>query len=268
MTKMRLFTLVKMLSFVYIYQKHIDSMNKTIGIMVGMLGGVVGATEAPQAEPVYPEQITMQTYNDERSVHQLAVNVGGGISTEGEKELYDTNMILFDVEYAYYLNNYNALTIGLTIGSGGDDVEQWLPGRHHPHYFAYEYDRSTFALMVGYRLQLPVTERLSFALGVKAGLDFQTLALDYYPQDFRYDPYDDEYYSEPEQEENDLGFKYAAYAGLNYQLTDHTSLEIGYQFSNSTAQPAVHHEWERHCPKVTAPKYGLHEIRAGLRFDF
>ena len=53
MTKMRLFTLVKMLSFVYIYQKHIDSMNKTIGIMVGMLGGVVGATEAPQAGPVY-----------------------------------------------------------------------------------------------------------------------------------------------------------------------------------------------------------------------
>lgn len=237
---------------------------------------VVGAMASAAVEPVPGEvvddsllhQITMQVAEPEASPHQFAFNLSYGISNNSEDELYDCDLAQVEFEYAYRFTKYQALTVDVAIGGGGGDVEMMLYGHHRPRYFEYEYDRNTFSLMVGYRVQLPVTERLSLAAGVKAGLDIQSLALDYYPYDGYYDPYDGTYYSDPEQTDTVAGFKYAAYAGLNYQLGERTSLEIGYQFSSSTARPEARHEWERHSPSVKAPEWGVHEIRAGLRFDF
>lgn len=245
-------------------------MNKTI-VAMSMMGAMVGTAVEPTPTEVVDDslirEITMQTVQPERP-HQFSINLSYGISSNSENELYDCNMGRFELEYTNQFAPYQAVTIGLGIGGGGGDVQMLLPGQYRPRHFEYEYNRTSVTLMVGYRVQIPVTQNISLAAGVKAGMDVQRLSLDYYPYDKRYDPYEDTYYSEPEQDDTAVGFFYAAYAGLNYKINERTSLEVGYQFSSSSARPEARHEWERGCPHVKAPEWGVHEIRAGLRFDF
>lgn len=246
-------------------------MNKTI-VTMSMVGAMVGVAVEPMPNEVVDDskiqEITMQSTQPEERQHQFSFNLSYGISNNSENELYDCDLARFELECGYQFAPYQSVTLGLGIGGGGGDVEMMLPGNHRPRYFEYEYNRTSFTLMVGYRVQIPVTQSLSLAAGVKGGLDVQKLSLDYYPYDMHYDPYEDTYYSKPEQENSAVGFIYAAYAGLNYKINERTSLEVGYQFSSSSARPEARHEWERGCPHVKAPEWGVHEIRAGLRFNF
>ena len=198
---------------------------------------------------------------------QFGVHFAGGFSN-GNGELYDTDIYSLELELAYNLNHYNALTLGLSMGMGGGDESMWLPGHRGPRYFEYDYTRSSIACMLGYRLQVPITERVTFVMGAKGGLDNQSISLDYYPHEYRYDPYDDTYYNDPEQRDHKFGLTYAAYAGLSFNLSEKTSLEVGYQFRASTARPEVRREWEHGNPTVKVPEMGLHEVRVGLRFNF
>lgn len=250
---------------VYIY------MNRTI-FFISMAGAMAGVASqdvpVQQLDAATVEQMTMASVQQARPRHQIGFNLYGGISTNGESELYDTNMFGIELEYGYYFTKNQAVTLGMSFAGGGDNVVQYLPGKHGPRYFEYDYNRSSFSLMLGYRVQIPLTQRLFFTAGVKGGMDVQGLSLEYYPKTWHYDPYDDEYYTDADQSDYKVGLKYAAHAGLNFKLTEKTRVELGYQFSASTARPEVCHEWERGCPSVKAPEYGLHEIHVGLRFDF
>ena len=222
----------------------------------------------PTAEPEVDTSMVQQlTLPEEEYRGHAAINLSGGFSN-GNGELYDTDIFSLEIELAYDLNKYNALTLGFSMGMGGGDEAMWLPGHRGPRYFEYDYTRSPLMVMVGYRLQLPITKRVTLAMGVKGGVDMQSISLDYYPHEYEYDPYEDEYYNDPEQRDHKFGFAYAAYAGLNFKLGEQTGLEVGYQFRASTARPEVCREWEPGCPTVKVPELGLHEVRVGLRVDF
>lgn len=243
------------------------SMKKVITPAVLMCAMTAMAVEpAPQPE-VDDSMIQQLTLPEEEYRGHFGINFAGGISN-GNGELYDTDIYSIELELAYDLNKYNAVTMGMSLGVGSGDESMWLPGHRGPRYFEYDYTRSPLTFMLGYRLQLPVTKRITFAMGVKGGLDIQSISLDYYPHEYRYDPDDDSYYNDPEQRDHKVGLVYAGYAGINFKIGQQTSLEVGYQFRASTARPEVCREWEPGCPTVKVPELGLHEVRVGLRFDF
>ncbi len=241
---------------------------KKVIIPTVLMCAMTAMAAAPSAEPEVDDSLIKQlTLPTEEYRGHFGVNFVGGFSN-GNGELYDTDIYSVEIELAYDLNKYNALTLGMSMGMGGGDEAMWLPGRKGPRYFEYDYTRAPITFMLGYRLQVPITNRVTFVMGAKGGLDIQSISLDYYPHEYRYDPDDDTYYNDPEQRDHKFGLTYAAYAGLSFKLSEKTSLEVGYQFRASTARPEVRREWEHGSPTVKVPELGLHEVRVGLRFDF
>lgn len=255
-------------------------MKKTLSIAAMLCSGLLFAqTEVTEVGPQYTvAQEEVAPLN-----HDFAFTLSGALCTADDDEPYVNNMAFMSAEWAYYISENHAFTFELGFGYGGDDFskaeyysdykqyQHWYDSHYSDRYdrysgYDFSYYRLSFNMMAGFRTVIPIMRNLSATVGVKGGVDFQCLSLDHALDSYYH------YYDRPEFEHDqvvwNVGLVYAAYVGLNYQFTEKTSLELGYQFRGTTAEPEVTNYWEKGQPKVTAGKMNFHEIKLGVRVKF
>lgn len=271
---------------VIICSAHIFIMKKTLTYTMLLLSGYAFA----QAEGTNaPPQYSMPQEEAEVLNNEFAFTLSGGLSTADDKDPYETHMGFISLEWDRYISENHAFTFEIGFGYGGDDFgkpelysdyadySNWYDS-HSDEYTDFSFQRMSVNMMVGFRTVIPIVRRLSATVGIKGGVDFQCLSLDHSVERY-HDPYYDRYTGiyypggwksdfEHDQVAWAAGFVYAAYAGINYEVSEKVSLELGYQFRGTTAQPEVTNYWQEGCPKVKGAKLNFHEIRFGVRGKF
>ena len=260
-------------------------MKKTLAITTMLFSGLAFAqTEGTEVAPQY------SIAQEEEAVlkNDFTFTLSGAICTADDKELFDTHMGFVALEWAHYVTENHAFTLEIGFGYGADDFgEPELYGENHKYfgyghsnedyYGSYEFQRMSFNMMVGFRTVIPIMRRLSATVGIKGGVDFQCLSLDHASNETYRPPYFDGdgfhpggYRSDFEQDQVvwGVGFVYAAHAGLAFHVNEKVSLELGYQFRGTTAQPEVTNYWLEGTPPPKASKLNFHEIRFGIRGKF
>ena len=253
-------------------------MKKTLLISMMLLSGLTFAqTEETEVAPQYTVAPEVTQEVAEPLNYDFAFTLSGGLCTADDKDPYVTNMAFLATEWAYYISENHAFTFELGFGYGGDDFgkpEYYNDYKQHQNWYDYHrgengydfsYYRLSLNMMAGFRTVIPIMRNLSATVGVKGGVDFQCLSLDH--------PVDSYYYYDRHEFEHDqvvwcAGLVYAAYVGLNYQFTEKTSVELGYQFRGTTAEPEVTNYWQKGQPTTTAAKLNFHEIKLGVRVKF
>lgn len=170
------------------------------------------------------------------------------------------DMAGLEVEGAWQMTTHQALTISLHGIGTSHDHRYWVESQGH--YFPYErgFDRSDFALMVGYRITVPVVKRVSFQASVKGGVDIQYLGVD--------DNYGhSHYWDERTYDDTAFGFAYAASAGLTFEVTPQVSIVAAYQYMGSTAKPSIRHSFPEGRSYV-GKSMRWHAVKAGVHIRF
>ena len=268
-------------------------MKKTIALLAALLTGLSYAEEGYTYEPTdYITSQATQVYKvaTEKMPFEMGFNVGYGMSTNADTENFTEDMYFANLDMAYYFMETVALTFDFGLGfsnqeiaTGGcgyyDDYD-WYYDEYYGYYcegVKYDFDRWSLNFMVGLRSIMEVMPRTTLVLGAKAGVDAQCLTVSADTSSACYDcsynyNYDSGYYEDVNSESSHnawaFGFTYAFYAGLNFQITNKTALEVGYQYRASTAAPTAKGQWFGMDGDIMAGKLSFHEIRAGLRWKF
>ncbi len=187
-----------------------------------------------------------------------------------------TDMWGLEVELAYSFTPRQAITFSASIGRGGNDEVNVMETPEGPMAVSEDFTRTDFSAMVGYRFTQPLSARTRIAFGIKCGLDVQHLSYEDSEAARRdeghweYDDIDGEHefvYDDHSYGETSCGFAYAASVMLTTQLTEHTSLLLGYQFRGATTEPDAPSVVPG-GPSVSTSAMRWHEIHAGVHFVF
>lgn len=215
------------------------------------------ASQVPPASQIQPEEAPQTP----PLRYTLEINAGYGFKAVPDSK-FACDVTTVELEGAYYLVPHHALTLSLGYASGGTTRDYWLHDGRHYQPFTDSYDRSSFTLMAGYRYSRMLGRYIILQAGAKAGMDIQTLNVDYGPgwHPYPYGLYDG-------QDGAAVGFAYAGYANLGFFVTPNTCLHVGYQFRGSTATPSADSEIPD-VPKFRTHAMRWHEIRAGITVHF
>ncbi len=187
---------------------------------------------------------------------------------------YATDMAGMEIEFACYFTPRQAITLGFSVGVGGNDAVNTIDTQYGPTPVSENFTRSDITFSLGYRFTQALTPRTSISFGIKGGLDIQNLSYDDFWgsrnaggfwewNGWSYDyVYDDFTYSETR-----CGFAYAASVTLETRLTPRTQLQIGYQYRGATTEPDAPSVVPGGAP-VSARSLRWHEVHVGLRFVF
>ncbi len=245
-------------------------MKKTFTLLTALCMSVAYAQV--ESETVYTEsQPVIQEKEADLYPFELGISAGWGITAKGDDEPYVCDMGFINIEGAYYVMETVAFTIDFGFGYGGDELSADVSGASYYDYYdsEYDYSRISLSLMGGIRSVIPVMPYTSVVVGAKVGVDAQYLSLNHnFGGSYYYNGYYYDYDYEEDQVNWNVGFAYAIYGGLSFQISEQTALDITYQYRGTTAKPEAEHFWEEGCPTVEAGELGFHEIRAGLRIRF
>lgn len=234
---------------------------------------VVHITEPPAAQQPAADQLPYAT----------SLSCGFGLS-DSAGDSYSCDMLVGELEMAYKLNRYHALTLSLHVADGSEnhDGRRWDSRTVRP--FTDNFDRWTCALMAGYRLTLPIGSYVALQLGAKAGPDLQHLKVDF-GRDYnakdahQYDGYNPLTGNRMQRDRDDCslapGLAYAAYANLHFPFRSRaneddqpSSFFIGYTMWGSTARPEARLSGGAHPIRQRSDALLLHEFRVGISITY
>lgn len=173
------------------------------------------------------------------------------------------DMSTAELEGAYYVAPHHALTFSLGYAGGGSTRDYWTRddrGGYTP--FTDSYDRDSFTVMAGYRYSRMLGRYVILQLGAKAGMDVQSIDVDYGPG---WHPYPYGHYKG--QDGTEVGMAYAGYAHVGFFITESACLHVGYQLRGSTAAPKADSEMPE-VPDFRTHSMRWHEVRIGLTVNF
>lgn len=197
---------------------------------------------------------------------EFGANAGYGFSAAPDSR-YETDMMGLELEAARYLTKHQALTLTLGLAGASHDRHCFVDDGQHAYLFEDDYDRSNFYVMGGYRAVVVVSNRVALSLGVKGGLDVQSLRTEYgYPlccPSYWYDDLNG-------KTDTKAGFGYAGYVNVSVEVTPQTFVELGYQYRGATTRPhARYADWGEGTPEgAKAADMRWHEVRLGVRHRF
>lgn len=194
---------------------------------------------------------------------RYSLGITGGYAFKAvPNDRYACDMSTAEIEGAYFLRPRHAVTLSLGYAGGGSTRDYWLRDDRGYTPFTDSYDRSSFTLMGGYRYSRSFGRYFLLQVGAKAGMDVQTLDVDYGPG---WHPYPYGHFRG--QDGTAVGFAYAGYANVGFFITETACLHIGYQFRGSTAAPTADSEIPD-IPNFRTHSMRHHEVRLGLTIHF
>lgn len=197
---------------------------------------------------------------------EFGANAGYGFSAAPDSR-YETDMMGLELEAARYLTKQQALTLSIGVAGASHDRYFLVDDGQHAYFFEDNYDRTDFYVMGGYRAVVVVSNRVALSLGVKAGLDVQSLRTEYgYPSCCPSYWYDDA----NGKTDTKAGFGYAGYANVSVEVTPQTFVELGYQYRGATTRPHARYAdgGEGTPAGAKAADLRWHEVRLGIRHRF
>lgn len=193
--------------------------------------------------------------------YALEINAGYAFKAVPDSR-FACDMTTAELEGAYFIMPHHAVTLSLGYAGGGSTRDYWVWNGKGYTPFTDSFDRSSFTVMAGYRYSRMLGRYVLLQTGVKAGLDVQTLDVDYGPgwHPYPYARYDG-------QDDTVAGLAYAGYASVGFFITESACLHAGYQFRGSTASPSAASEIPD-VPDFRAHSMRWHELRVGLTVHF
>ena len=224
----------------------------------------------PVPNPAYYEaqaQTTGVYLNTGIPTYRYVSNLIAGYGFSGTPHSkYAANVINIDLEGSYHITRSQALTLSASFATGGETNDYFVRAGHHIYPFTDSFDRTSFAIMGGYRYTLPLTPAggVLLDLGGKCGLDVQNLDVAY-----GYGWHEDYYYRRHRDNHShtQVGLAYAGYAHLRFALTPTNYFLVGYQFRGSTARPSSR-TGDPMQPHYRTCSMLWHEVRVGISFRF
>lgn len=211
------------------------------------------------------------------SRHSLGLYVAYGIADSSGD--FTCNMADFELEYGYYLHPRHALTLSLNVGVGDKQNNRWIVDEDGAsRAYSDNFSRNMVGLMFGYRYTQPLSRSVRLQLGAKAGVDMQGLHADV-GRDWHVDlEYDEVWDSDTEsyikrrrrygKSSLAWGWAYAAHATLEWQVSDVTTLSVGYMYRGTTAAPHSKPDYPQDAQMIRADACGWHELRLGVSRRF
>ncbi len=215
-----------------------------------------------QGDAANPEGMGM-VVDSARTPYTLDINVFYAFRAVPHSK-YATDMAGIEAELAYAFTPNHAITFTLSFGSGGDDRVNYVNTGNGYWPTSADFERSDFQAMVGYRYTCHLTKRTSLSFGAKCGLDVQRLS---YDDIWRYGGWGWDYYYRDDYGKTRCGFAYALAATIQTRLTEHTMLQIGYQFRGATTDPSAP-DVVPGGPSQEAHTIRWHEVHVGVRIQF
>lgn len=244
-------------------------MQRTLSIISFALLGTAAAAQQKPAQPgdmvqnahLTPAATPGALYTREPRKSDLEASCFYAFSA-GKDDYYSPDMIGVEFTYAYHVTPRNAFTLSLCVAGANEGEEVWY-SVHYRHYTD-EFERIDLALMGGYRFTQPLGHSAHITLGVKCGLDVQSLGLNY-DEHYEWDWDADAYVDRTDDHGVAAGFAYAGYAELGFRITEDASLTVCYQFRGATSRPSAKFP-DGYTVKTKSMLW--HEVHVGVEIHF